>query len=434
MSIRSKLWILVISGAISLYAVVGGSSAIGGLLSARAQQTVNDPNAQLKIVESVLDHIQNDYVDPPDMEKVRLGGLRGMANGLDPYTSYLTPEQAKEYQSGKNTGKASIGVEFAQVSGWLYVLGLTKGGPADKAGIKRGDVIEYVENRATRDISLYDAKQLIAGEVGTQVALRVLRSGEKPQTIKVVRGPAKSPNADTRIEGGKVGVITIYGLGEGSSADIRNDVANFAKQGIQKLVLDLRGVAGGKLEEGAAVANLFIKSGTLATVVGKDNKILRTLPADPTRSIFDGTVALLADFNTADAAEAVVAAFIDHKRGEVVGERTFGAGVESAFFPMTSGGGYLMTVARWSSPAGVPFLGDDRATLGLKPTVEVKRADAQSPDVVENLLDPNDPNSPNPQPNATPKPKVPAVVEDVQLKKALEVVNPAVQAARAGVE
>lgn len=434
MSIRSKLWILVISGAISLYAVVGGSSAIGGLLSARAQQTVNDPNAQLKIVESVLDHIQNDYVDPPDMEKVRLGGLRGMANGLDPYTSYLTPEQAKEYQSGKNTGKASIGVEFAQVSGWLYVLGLTKGGPADKAGIKRGDVIEYVENRATRDISLYDAKQLIAGEVGTQVALRVLRSGEKPQTIKVVRGPAKSPNADTRIEGGKVGVITIYGLGEGSSADIRNDVANFAKQGIQKLVLDLRGVAGGKLEEGAAVANLFIKSGTLATVVGKDNKILRTLPADPTKSIFDGTVALLADFNTADAAEAVVAAFIDHKRGEVVGERTFGAGVESAFFPMTSGGGYLMTVARWSSPAGVPFLGDDRATLGLKPTVEVKRADAQSPDVVENLLDPNDPNSPNPQPNATPKPKVPAVVEDVQLKKALEVVNPAVQAARAGVE
>ena len=438
MSIRGKVWVLLISGVIALYAVVGGSSFVGKLLTTRAQQTVNDPNAQMKIVESVLDHIQNDYVDVPDMDKVRLGALRGLANGLDPYSSYLTPEQAKEFQANKGLGKTGIGVEFAQVSGWLYVLGLTKGGPADRAGMKRGDVIEYVESKATRDISLYDAKQLVAGEPGTTVSLRVLRSGEKPQTIKVVRGEAKSPAADVSTQAGKVGVIKVYGLGDGSAADIRGKITELSRQGVQKIVLDLRGVAGGKLDEGAALANLFIKSGTLATVVGKDSKVIKTFAADPGKTIFDGTVALLSDFNTADAAEVVVSAFIDHKRGEVVGERTFGAGVDTAFYPLSSGGGFLLTVAKWASPAGIPFLGDERAAMGLKPTVEVKRPDAQGSDSVDNLIDQNDPNGQTPQATPTPqnKPKPQGQPEDVQLKKALELVTAATAAtaARAGGE
>src|SRR5690606_22571138 len=143
MSFRGKLWVLVLSGVIAAYAVIGGLPAVGSLLTANAQQTVNDPNAQLKIVESVLDHIQNDYVDIPDMEKVRVGALRGLTAGLDPYSSYLTPEQAEAYKAGK-ADKTGIGAEFASVSGYLYVLSVTKGGPAEKAGIKNGDVIEYI--------------------------------------------------------------------------------------------------------------------------------------------------------------------------------------------------------------------------------------------------------------------------------------------------
>ena len=92
MSFRGKLWVLMISGVVAVYAVVGGLPLVNGLLSASAQQPVNDATAQLKIVESVLQHIQNDYVDEPNMEKVRLGALRGLAGGLDPYSAYLTPE------------------------------------------------------------------------------------------------------------------------------------------------------------------------------------------------------------------------------------------------------------------------------------------------------------------------------------------------------
>src|SRR4026208_1171751 len=110
---------MVISGIVAVYAVVGGMPFVGGILTTSAQQPANDAGAQLRIVESVLQHIQNDYVDEPNMEKVRLGALRGLAGGLDPYSSFLTADQVKEYQSGKAQGKAGIGAEFSQVSGYL---------------------------------------------------------------------------------------------------------------------------------------------------------------------------------------------------------------------------------------------------------------------------------------------------------------------------
>ena len=113
MSFRGKVWVLLISGIIGTYALVGSMPFVGRILTTtEAQQPINDPGAQLRIVESVLQHIQNDYVDDPNMEKVRLGALRGLAGGLDPYSSFLTADQVKEYQNAKNSGKASIGAEF----------------------------------------------------------------------------------------------------------------------------------------------------------------------------------------------------------------------------------------------------------------------------------------------------------------------------------
>jgi len=425
MSFRGKLWVLVLSGAIAAYAVIGGLPAVGSFLTANAQQTVNDPNAQLKIVESVLDHIQNDYVDTPDMEKVRVGALRGLTAGLDPYSSYLTPEQAEAYKAGK-ADKTGIGAEFASVSGYLYVLSVTKGGPAEKAGIKNGDVIEYIGAKATRDVQLYDAIHLVEGDPGTTVALRVLRSGEKPQTITVTRGDVKSPAPETKIETGKTGVVKVFSLDKGDADKVREAVNSLSKQGVQKIVLDLRAVAGGSLEEGVKVANLFIGNGALATEVGKDNKITKTYSADPSQVVFEGKAAIVANINTAGAAEAVVAAFADHKRGAIVGERTFGAGSDQKFFPLSAGGGLLLTVAKWASPSGVPFFGDDRNSLGIKPSIEVKRGDTQNPEDVDTLLDKAAPTDPSQQvaPTPTPTPK-PVIHEDIQLKKAIEVLNSA---------
>jgi carboxyl-terminal processing protease len=419
MSFRGKLWIMSLSGLIAVYAVIGGLPLVGGLLTTSAQQPVNDAQAQLRIVESVLQHIQNDYVDEPNMEKVRLGALRGMAGGLDPYSSYLTAEQVKAYEAAKTSTKAGIGAEFSQYLGYVYVISAIKGGPADRAGVKAGDVIEYIDNKATRDISLYDARQLMQGDAGSSVALRILRSGEKAQTIKVTRGTYAVPKVETKLEAGKIGVIKVFSLEEGEAADIRSAIGTLTKQGAQKIVLDLRGVAAGTLAEGVAVANLFIKDGELAKVVGKDSKIQNTFTADPAKAAFDGQLVVLTDTASAGAAEVVAAAVIDRKRGDVVGEKTFGAGTEQKLFPLSSGGGYLLTVAKWASPNATPFLGEDRATTGVKPTVEVKRPDTPEPLDVDSITQPEANPNPAPSPSPTPKPQ-PKVVDDVQMKKALE--------------
>src|SRR5215216_5574950 len=186
MSFRTKFTLIVFSAFLALYAVVWG------WLSTRAQQPTNDPGAQLRIFENVLQHIQNDYVDEPNMEKVRAGALRGLAYGLDPYSTYLTTEQVREYNAGNKDNLADIGAELSQVASYLYVVAPMKGSPTDGAGSKAGDIIEYIDNKATRDISLYDAKQLLNGAAGTEVKLRVLRVNSSPLTLTVKRGSTRA--------------------------------------------------------------------------------------------------------------------------------------------------------------------------------------------------------------------------------------------------
>ena len=135
MSFRSKFLLVVFSASLALYAVVGG------WMSINAQQQQNDPGAQLRIFESVLRHIQDDYVDEPDLNKVRAGALRGLAYGLDPYSTYLTTEQVKNFNAGGQKNQSGIGAELSQFASYLYVIAPVKGGPADQAGLQPGDVI-----------------------------------------------------------------------------------------------------------------------------------------------------------------------------------------------------------------------------------------------------------------------------------------------------
>src|SRR5690348_8567668 len=187
MSLKTKFGLIVLSATLALYAIAGG------WLASRAQQPANNPVEQLQIFESVLKHIQNDYVDEPNMEKVRAGALRGLAYGLDPYSTYLTADQVRDYRAGVKNNQVGIGAELSQVAAFPYVIAPEKGSPADQAGVRAGDVIEYIDGKATRDISLYDARQLLSGPPGTEVKLRIFRANARPMTIAVRRGAFKAP-------------------------------------------------------------------------------------------------------------------------------------------------------------------------------------------------------------------------------------------------
>src|SRR5919112_6773217 len=240
MSFRGKFLLVVFSATLALYTVVGGWMSIGGA----QQQQQNDPGAQLRIFESVLRHIQDDYVDEPDLNKVREGALRGLAYGLDPYSTYLTTEQVKSFSPGAQKNQSGIGAELSQFASYLYVIAPVKGGPADLAGLQAGDIIEYIDGKATRDISLYDARQLLNGAAGSEVKLRVLRAGTRPFVLNVRRGAVTVPGAEARMEPGKIGVIKVNSLAEGEAADVKSRLQELQKQGAQKIVLDLRSVAG----------------------------------------------------------------------------------------------------------------------------------------------------------------------------------------------
>jgi carboxyl-terminal processing protease len=393
-------------------------------MSISAQQQQNDPGAQLRIFESVLRHIQDDYVDEPDLNKVRAGALRGLAYGLDPYSTYLTVDQVRDYKANTDKSQVGIGAELSQVASYLYIIAPVKGGPAAEAGVQAGDIIEYIDSKATRDISLYDARQLLNGAPGTEVKLRILRSGTRPLVLTVKRSAVVTATAEARMEAGKVGIVRVNSLSEGEAADVRARVQELLKQGAQKFVLDLRSVAGGSLTEGVKVANLFIRDGALAQTIGRGNKPLKTLASDPKETLFDGPVAVLIDRGTAGAAEVIASAFIERKRGEVVGEKSFGAGAEQQLFTLRNGDGLLLTTVKWASSTGKAFLG-----AGIAPSVEVKR-----PELAE-AVDPDDltgndddaiaqPNTSNDKREVAPEAASPKQQpEDTQLKKALELLR-----------
>jgi carboxyl-terminal processing protease len=424
MSFRTKFILILLSATLTLYTVVGG------WISTRAQQPANDPNAQLRIFESVLQHIQNDYVDEPNMEKVRAGALRGLAYGLDPYSTYLTPEQVKEFNGGNKDNQAGIGAELSQVASYLYVVAPMKGSPADQAGLRAGDIIEYIDNKATRDISLYDAKQVLNGPAGSEIKLRVLRANSTPLTITVKRGTSRAGAAEFRMEAGRVGVLRINSFADGEATEVRARLQDLVKQGAQKIVIDLRDTAGGSLPEAVAVANLFIKDGVIAQTVGREGKALKTFTADAKATLFSGPVVALIDTGTAGAAEVVASALLERNRGQVVGEKSFGAGTEQQLFTLRGGDGLLLTTVKWATAGGKTFLGEDRAHSGVTPTVEVKEqevAEAIDPDELTGNDDDaiNKPEQGNEKRDAaTPAPAVkPAPAEDVQLKKALELLK-----------
>jgi carboxyl-terminal processing protease len=421
MSFRSKFILILLSATLTIYTVVGG------WISTRAQQPANDPNAQLRIFESVLQHIQNDYVDEPNMDKVRAGALRGLAYGLDPYSTYLTPDQVREYNAGNRDNQAGIGAELSQVASYLYVVAPMKGSPADQSGIKAGDIIEYIDNKATRDISLYDAKQLLNGAAGTEVKLRVLRANSSPLTVSVKRGSSRAAAAEFRMEAGRVGILRINSFADGEAAETRTRLQDLIKQGAQKIVLDLRDTAGGSLTEAVAVANLFIKDGVIAQTIGREGKALKTFTADPKALLFSGPVVAMIDTGTAGAAEVVASALMERNRGQVVGEKSFGAGTEQQLFSLRGGDGLLLTTVKWATAGGKTFLGEDRARSGVTPSVEVKGQEvieAVDPDELTGNDDDaiTKPDPGNEKRETAPAPAKPPA-EDLQLKKALELLK-----------
>jgi carboxyl-terminal processing protease len=195
--------------------------------------------------------------------------------------------------------------------------------------------------------------------------VRILHQGV-PRRVTLTRAKIAQPAIESRIEEAGVGYIKITTLAEGKAAEVKTAVTDLVSKGAQKIVLDLRGTANGKLQEGVAVANLFAGSGTLARVLGKADKETATFSADASKVVFNGPLAVVIDRSTAGPAEVIAAAVRDQKRGELVGERTFGTGSDQQLFKLSDEGALLITTA--NAPATSRFMEEP-----VTPTVKVDR-------------------------------------------------------------
>ncbi|HKQ73062.1 MAG TPA: S41 family peptidase [Blastocatellia bacterium] len=410
MSIRGKLTLVTLSAFIALYSIVGGmlSKSNNPLFRAIANP---GPYPQLRIFEDVVKHIIQDYVEKPDLEKVRVGALRGLTDGLDPYSAYLLPPQVKKYQSNKVLPDTT-GMVVGQNSGFAYVIAVIPGSPAEKATIKVGDVIEYIDGHATRDLDLYDVKSLLSGDPGSSVELTLFF--RKPEKIKLVRGKVPATPTETRLLESQIGHIKVPILSKGQSEAVESAVKEVVRKGAKSIILDLRGSAGGDLAEGVKVADFFLKSGVIAKSLGRKDKVLATFEAKADNDLTELPLVVIIDRTTAGASEVVAAAIMENQRGEIVGERTlFGMGSEQELFPLDDGSALLLTVARHAAPSGKIFMTD-----GVTPTVEVKSAD------LADVGSSEEGKKGEPQAEGAPPVVVaPRQADDLKLKKAIEVLT-----------
>jgi carboxyl-terminal processing protease len=265
-------------------------------------------------------------------------------------------------------------------------------------------------------LSLYDIEQLLSGQPGTTAEVRILHQGQG-RRVTLTRAKITQPAIESRIEEPGVGYLKITTLADGKAAEVKTAVSDLVSKGAQKIVLDLRGTANGKLQEGIAVANLFTGSGTLARVLGKGDKETATFSADPSKVVFNGPLAVVIDRSTAGPAEVIAAAVRDQKRGELVGERTFGTGSDQQLFKLSDEGALLITTAKYAPATGKAFMEEP-----ITPTVKVDRPVEAEVILPDGDDDDDTEDKPEPPVQVTPvKPAPP--VEDVQLKKALEIIK-----------
>ncbi len=358
----------------------------------------------LGVYTEVLSKIKSDYVEEPDMRNVTLGAVNGLLESLDPYASFLSADQYKQYLKDRDTKKAGVGLVLSKKFGYLGVVDTIVDSAAAKAGLNTGDFVETISGVSTRDMPLAYAEILLRGDPGTNVDLSIMRLRKsEPQKFTLTRSVVKMPKVVSKMLPEQIGYVQVQSMETGKAKEVAAAVAALQQQGAKKLVLDLRNSASGTPEEGIALANLFLEKGLITYLQGQ--KITRqNFDADPTKTTYKGSVVVLTNRGTANGAELAAAALLDNKRAEVVGERTYGDAAVRKAITMEDGSAVILSIAKYYSPSG-KALQDTMVT----PSVAVAEIDPAAEATDEE------------GPVETPEPK--KSTEDLLLKKAIEVLQ-----------
>src|SRR5579872_3227916 len=401
MSTKIKAAILVPSAAVLIFMVVGGMDGVRASSNDGAYR-------QLQVYSEVLSRVRSEYVEEPNIPAVTDGALHGLLESLDPNSSYLSPSEYKEYKAHQKEGKAEIGAAVSKRFGYASVVSVIPGGPADKAGLQDTDILEAIDGHSTREISLAEVRNLLAGEPGSNVTVSVVRARRaEPEKITIAREVVNVPAAADKMLADNIGDVRVDAFTKGKSQEISNKIKSLQKDGAKKLILDLRNCAEGDEAEGIATANLFLNHGTITYLQGQKYP-RQSFAADPAKAITTLPLVVLVNKGTAGPAEIVASAILENARGDIVGDKTFGDGSVQKVIEMPDGSALILSIAKYYTPGGKAI--QDSAVTPNVVVADVDE-DAPVPDEDENALPADQTKKVQPQP------------QDEQLQKAIEVLK-----------
>jgi carboxyl-terminal processing protease len=324
--------------------------------------------SQIRVYQQVLRRIQSDYVTEPNMQRVTAGALHGLLESLDADSSYLSPTEYKIFKERPTTGVAQIGVTVSKRYGYATVVDVLPNSPADHEHIQDGDVIEAIGDQSTRELSVSVIRMLLEGKPGSSVTMTLVKPRQPdPDKLTVTRAIVPMPPL-TQQEYENASILYLK-PNVISKARVDDIAAKLKANKNKKIVLDLRDASGGDEDEGIRLANLFVKDGTLAMLEGQTYP-KQTFAADPAKWMTSAPLVVLVNRGTYGAAELAASAIGADKRGDVVGERTFGEGSIQKTIELPDGAALMLTVAKYEGPDGKKI--QDEA---VNPNVQAAQSD-----------------------------------------------------------
>jgi carboxyl-terminal processing protease len=360
MTTRTRWLVLLVSTPVVAFVVIG--SLLGKTLASQGAYE------HLRVFEDVVSLVTQNYVEPVNVDKVMSGAMRGLADGLDADSAYLTPEQVRTFEAERGGPGGTTGIELTR-GYYLRVVSARDGSPAARAGLRTGDYIRAINGAPTRNLSALEGMRLLRGPVGSKITLTILRgSATDPRDIPLVREAPPAADVTAKVQTPGIGYVRVAAFTAGAAGRLEAAVTQLAKGGASSVIVDLRDTAEGRLEEGIAAARPFVPAGkTLSqreTKAGKENAVTTTANDGKVTT----PIVLLSTNGTSGAAELFAAALLDNKRATLVGEHTLGRAGVQKLVKLPDGSALYMTYARYLGPSGTSIHG-----TGLTPTIDVEQ-------------------------------------------------------------
>lgn len=333
------------------------------------------PLQELRNFTEIFERIRTSYVEEIDDTTLLQYAIDGMLTSLDPHSAYLQPEDFSDLQEN-TTGKfGGLGIEVGQQDGLILVVTPIDETPAQKAGIKAGDLIVSLDGEAVMGMSLNDAVERMRGEPGTDITLEVRRKNEKELlTFTLTRAEIKVASVRTEKMNGDIGYVRITQFQENTGGELAQAIEDWQSQGkLNGVILDLRNNPGGVLDAAVEVVDSFISQGLIVYTKGRNPNAELSYSATQHTPAGNIPTVVLINGGSASASEIVAGALQDHQRAVIVGTQSFGKGSVQSVLPITEDRAVKLTTARYFTPNGRSI-----QAQGIRPDIWVEQSEVKS--------------------------------------------------------